>query len=255
MPTLQDVALAHSTRLSAIHRARDVDVAAALARREARLRALPQAAKAFGRLDQELLAAIEKRAEALAKAAAALEAAQDAAGVRRRHRLEDGERAWRAADGEGLDARRRGEDAAERKYRAAMAALTAITPLSIRRETADDAARVRAGERLQALRAHEDGVARAQARFRDAVDAAVIDERRDGEHAERAHADAARLADGLLAAARESAGRAHAAALADLDEAAAIVDATAGELEAIGAAARAQERAEFERFRRELRQL
>ena len=56
MPTLQEVTLAHSRRLSEIYRTRDVRIARAQSLRDVQLRALPSTAKAYEKYDEALSA-------------------------------------------------------------------------------------------------------------------------------------------------------------------------------------------------------
>ena len=58
----------------------------------------------------------------------------------------------------------------------------------------------------EARRAHDEALAAAQKAYRDAVDAALLDERRDGRDAERAYFDALRLGDTAMRAAKRPSG-------------------------------------------------
>ena len=54
MPTLQELTLAHSKRLSEVYRTRDVRLAEAQTSRDLQLRALAAAARAYQKYDDEL---------------------------------------------------------------------------------------------------------------------------------------------------------------------------------------------------------
>ena len=71
MPTLKDLTLQHSQRLSEIYRTRDVRLAEAQASRDTLLRGLREAARAFQKYDDELAVAREKQLQTEAKAEAA----------------------------------------------------------------------------------------------------------------------------------------------------------------------------------------
>jgi hypothetical protein len=251
MPTLQELTLAHSQRLSAVYRTREVQLAEAQASRDIKLRALPAAAKMFQKYDEELASAREKQLATDAKAEAARTAALTAATDRRGDALEDALRSRRAADVDAVAAKRRAEEAAESKY---LAAITSVRDLadSQRARALQDAERTRRAELDQARRAHDQALTASQQRYRSAVDDAVIVERRDGRDGERGYMDAVRLGETAASAARISADHNLQAALASLDGARDILRAWRQQLAAINAETAKAEQEEFSRFRREL---
>src|SRR5687768_14216638 len=120
MPTLQELTLAHSQRLSEVYRFREVRLAEAQASRDLLLRAIPEAAKAFQKYDDELASAREKQLATDAKAEAARSSALMTAVDRRGDALEDAQLTRRSTDVEAVSARRRAEDAAAAKYLTAL---------------------------------------------------------------------------------------------------------------------------------------
>ena len=254
MPTLQEVTLAHSRRLSEIYRTRDVRLAEAQSLRDLQLRALTEAGKAFEKYDEELSGAREKHVATEAKAEAARSAALLAAIDRRGDRLEDAQRLRRSLDTEAIASKRRAEDAANRKYEAAIANLRDVPP-GDRQKAAQDAERTRRIELDAARKAHDESLTESQRKYRDAVDGALIEERRDSRDAERAYLDALQLAEGASQGAKTVANQALAAALAKHAEAAAILRSWRAELATIATDTTQAEQDAFSRFRRDLESL
>ncbi|MDO8677963.1 MAG: hypothetical protein Q7R30_05285 [Acidobacteriota bacterium] len=112
MPTLQDVTLAHSRRLSNIYKARAVQAADAVLSRDLQLRALKSTTKAYAQFDEDTASAREKRAATEQKAAAGRAAALDRAiesrgeGLAGRHSPPSPSRpvAWKATSSTGSGA-------------------------------------------------------------------------------------------------------------------------------------------------------
>lgn len=251
MPTLKDLTLAHSQRLSEIYRTRDVRLAEAQATRDTELRALPQAAKAFQKYDDEVAGAREKQLATEAKAEAARTSALLVAIDRRSDRLEDAHMTRRAADVEAVKAKRRLEDAAEARY---LAALTAAreAPEAKRGRLIQDADLARRLDVEQAKRNHDETLSQSQQLYRAAVDEAVLAERRDGRDSERGYFDALRLGEAAARAARTSAEQNLIAALSRLPEAREILRTWRSQVAMIGMATAKAEKEEFSRFRVEL---
>ena len=215
------------------------------------LRALPGAAQAIRKYDDELSVAREKQLATEAKAEAARSAALLTAVDRRTDRLEDAQMARRSADVEAVASKRRGEDAANRKYEAAIADLRDVAAKD-RAKAAQDAERARIEALALARRTHDDALAASQQRYRTAVDEALVEERRDARDGERAYLDA--LTHGAAAArgAKTFADQALAEALAKLPEAGEVLRAWRAELIAIAAETKQAETEAFSRFRRDL---
>ena len=251
MPTLQAITLAHSQRLSEIYRARDVRMAQAQLLRDTELRALPGAAKIYDKYDNELLAAWEKQAATDSKAEAARHSSLLAVGDHRSGELEDAQIVRRAADIEAVTMKRRAEDAATKKYQAAIAGLRELA-FNARDKAAQDAERARRSELDGARHAHDEALAASQKDYRDAVDAALLDERRDGRDAERAYFDALRLGDTAMRAAKSSADQNLAAALSKVPEAAELLRSWRAALATIARDTTEAEQEAFARFRRDL---
>ena len=207
MPTLQDVTLAHSRRLSQIHKAREHESADAVLRRDVHLRSLPSAAKAYDRFDDEVASARDKRTATEQKAAAARVAVLDGAIAQRGEGLDQADAARRAADLAAMQARLNAEGNAERQYRDVMSAAGPTSPLADRQKMARDAERARREEREAAQTAYAAALAAGQSGYRSGVDRAVLDERRVAREADRAYADAVRLADVALKTAVATAER------------------------------------------------
>ena len=172
MPTLQELTLAHSHRLSEIYRTRDVRVAETEASRDLELRALPAAARAYQKYDDELAVAREKQLAAEAKAEAARTSTLITDVDRRADALADAQLARRSADVEAVKQKRRLEDAAETKYLAALSSLRHL-PDAQRSKALQDADRARRLELDQAKQTHDEGLTSSQQRYRAAVDEAV----------------------------------------------------------------------------------
>jgi len=157
MPTLQQVTLAHSRRLSEIYRTRDVRIAQAQSLRDVHLRALTSAAKAYQKYDDELSVAREKQLATEAKAEAARSAALLGAIDRRGDRFADAQMSRRSTDVEAVVSKRRAEDAANRKYEAAITSLRDMPPAG-RDKAALDAERTRRIELEAARRTHDESL-------------------------------------------------------------------------------------------------
>ncbi len=117
---------------------------------------------------------------------------------------------------------------------------------------AREAERARRDEREAAQTAYAAALAAGQSGYRSGVDKAVLDERRVAREADRAYADAVRLADVALKTAVAAAERVLNNSLSALADARELVAACREELAAITESARRAETEEFERFRREL---
>jgi hypothetical protein len=253
-PTLQELTLAHSQRLSDVYRTRDVQAAGAQASRDRQLRTLPAAAKMLQKYDAEVAAAREKQLATDAKAAAARTSALLTAVDRRADRLEDAQLGRRSADVAAVIGKRQAEDAAEAKY---LAALTGARDMNDtqRARAIHDAERTRHLEIDQARRGHDQALSTSQQHYRAAVDDAVLAERRDGRDGERAYLDAIRFSEAAAHAARVAADQNLQAALAGLDAARDILRGWRAQLAAIKTETAKAEQEEFSRFRRELQEL
>ena len=251
MPTLQEITLAHSQRLSEIYRTRDVRIAEAQSLRDVQLRALPAAKRSYDKYDDELSVAREKQLATESKAEAARSAALLVAVDRRTDRFEDAQMARRSTDVDAIASKRRAEDAANRKYEAAIADLSEVA-LRDRSKAAQEAEHTRIVDLALARRTHDDALAAAQQQYRGSVDEALQEERREARDGERAYLDA--ITHGVTAArgAKTFADQALAEALAKLPEAAEVLRAWRAGLAAIGAATKDAEKEAFSRFRREL---
>lgn len=255
MPTLQDVTLAHSRRLSQIHKAREIEGADAVLRRDVHLRSLASAAKAYARFDDDVGSARDKRTATEQKAAAARVAVLDGAIARRGEGLDEADAARRKADLAAMDARLNAEGNAERKHRDVMSAAGPTLPLAERQRMAREAERAKREELEAAQKAYAAALAAGQSGYRSNVDKAVLDERRIAGEADRAYADAVRLADVALRAAVAAAERVLNNSLSSLPDAREVVAACRAELDAITESSRRAESEEFDRFRRELASL
>ena len=251
MPTLQELTLAHSRRLSELSRTRDVRLAEAQASRDLQLRGLAAAAKAYQKYDDEVSTAREKQLATDAKAEAARTASLLTAVDRRADDLEDAQAARRAADVEAVASKRRMEEAAEAKYLAVLARSHEL-PGAQRAKTLQDADRLRRQELDEARRAHDGTLATSQQGYRAAVDEAVLRERRDGRDAERAYLEAVRFGEAAARAARAAADQALLAALQSVAGAREILHAWQEGVSVIGRETAEAETQEFARFRREL---
>jgi hypothetical protein len=249
MPTLQEITLAHSQRLSEIYQTRDIRLAEAQSLRDVQLRALPVTARAYQKYDDDLSVAREKQLATETKAEAARNAALMTAVDRRGELFEDAQLARRAGDVEAVAARRRAEDAANRKYEAAIADLRDARD---RQKAAQDAERARRVELDQARRGHDEALIASQQKYRAAVDAALVAERRDSRDGERAYLEAMSLAAAAARGAKSFADQALAEALAKLPE---VLEVTRGwrmQLTTIAAETKQAEQEAFSRFRRDL---
>jgi hypothetical protein len=251
MPTLQQLTLAHSQRLSEVYRTRDVLIADAQASRDLQLRALPAAAKAYQKYEDELAGAREKQLATDAKAEVARSASLMTAVDRRADRLEDAQMERRSADVEAVTSKRRSEDAAEAKY---LAALTNARDLNDaqRGKAFQDAERTRRVELETARRTHDQALVASQQHYRTAVDEAVVAERREGRDGERGYFDAMRFGEAAARAARTAADENLRATLEGLDGSREILRAWRSQVAAINAETAKAEEEEFSRFRREL---
>ena len=254
MPTLQEITLAHSQRLSEIYRTRDVRLAQAQSLRDVQLRAVSGTAKVYEKYDDELTGARDKQAATESKAEAARAAALATAVDARSDGFEDAQIARRAADTEVVAAKRRAEDAANRKYESAIAGLRDLPPAG-RDQAAQQAERARRTELEAARRTHDEALATAQKNYRLAVDEALIAERRESRDAERAYLEALRLSDAALRGAKAVADQDLAAALARIPEAAAVLRSWRAELATIASDTAQAEKDAFAWFRQELERL
>jgi hypothetical protein len=254
MPTLQEITLAHSQRLSDIYRTRDVGLAQAQSLRDVQLRAVPAALKAFEKYDDELSVAREKQIATEAKAEAARSAALLIAIDERSDRLEDAQMARRSSDTDAVASKRRAEDAANRKYEAAIADLRDM-PISARTRAAQDAERTRRIELDAARKTHDEALSASQQKYRGGVDEALLAERRESRDAERAYLDALRLGETAMRGAKGFADQNLAAALAKIPEAAEVLRSWRAALATIGSDTKQAEKEAFSRFRRDLESL
>lgn len=254
MPTLRDLTLAHSQRLSEVYRTRDVRLAEAQTSRDLQLRALPPAARAYQKYDDELAVTREKQLATEAKAEAARTAMLNTAVDRRADALEDAQRDRRATDVEAVQQKRRMEDAAEAKYLAAVSS-SRDTAEALRSKALQDADRTRRLELDAARRTHDEALTAAQQRYRIAVDEAVSGERRSGRDGERAYLEALRFAEAAARAARTAADQTLLSALSAIEEARAILRGWRARLSVIANETAAAEREEFSRFRGELQRI
>lgn len=254
MPTLQELTLAHSQRLSEIYRTRDVRLAEAQASRDLQLRALPAAARAYQKYDDELAVAREKQLATEAKAEAARTSMLMIAVDRRADALEDAQMARRSADVDAVKQKRHLEDAAEAKYLAALSSSRDI-PDAQRSKALQDADRTRRLELDHAKRSHDEALTASQQRYRAAVDEAVIGERRGGRDGERAYLDALRFGEAAVRAAKASADQALLLALSRIEEARAILRSWRAQLSVVANETAEAEKQEFSRFRSELQKI
>lgn len=254
MPTLQDLTLAHSQRLSAVYRTRDVRLAEAQASRDLQLRALAAAARAYQKYDDELAAAREKQLATEAKAEAVRTSTLLIAVDRRADALEDAQLARREADVEAVSQKRRLEDAAEAKYQAALSSSRDL-PDTARSKALQDADRARRLELDHAKRTHDEALTSSQQRYRTSVDDAVIGERRSGRNGERAYLEALRLGEAAARSAKTAADQTLVAALSAIEDARAILRNWRARLSVIASDTAKAEKEEFSRFRGELQKI
>lgn len=251
MPTLRELTLEHSRRLSEVYRTRDVRLEEARTTRDLQLRALPSAAKAFQKYDEELASAREKHLATQGKAEAARTSAQLVATDQRNDRFEDAQLARRSADVEAVQSRRRQEDAAEAKYREALDRLREA-PNGGRSGALQDADRQRRSGLDQAKRSHDETLSTSQQTYRAMVESAVTTERRDNRAGERAYFDTLRLGDAANTAARTAADQNLLAQLSVIAEAREILRTWYQQVALIRVETAKAEQEEFSRFRREL---
>ncbi len=237
--------------MSQIHKARELESADAVLRRDVHLRSLASAAKAYGKFDDDVASARDQRTATEQKAAAARVAVLDSAIAERADGLDQADAARRAADVAAMEARLNAEGNAERKYRDVMSAAGPM-PLADRQKMAREAERDRRDAREAAQTAYAAALAAGQSGYRSRVDKAVLDERRVAGDADRGYADAVRLADVALKTAVTAAERVLNNSLSALADARELVAACREELAAITESARLAETEEFERFRHEL---
>jgi len=251
MPTLQEITLAHSQRLSEIYRTRDIRVAEAQALRDLQLRELSAAAKAYQKYDDEVSVGREKQIATDAKAEAARTSALISAIDTRADRLDDAQVARRSADITAVMMKRRGEDLANTKYEAAIAELHHY-PISERPKFAQEAERARREELDQARTAHDTALAASQREYRASIDEALIAERRESRDGERAYLEAIRLGESAARGAKTFADQNLAEALKTIPEARDVLRSWREQLATIAAETRKAEADAFSRFRREL---
>ena len=254
MPTLQELTLEHSRRLSDIYRDRDVRLSEAQASRDLQLRSLAQTVKGFQKYDDELAEAREKQLAADAKAEVGRESALANASAKRTDRLDDAQATRRAADAEAIEARRRMEDAAQTKFQAALAEARE-GPESGRARALQDAERTRRAEFDAAKKVHDAALAASHQHYRTNVDEALIAERRQARDDERAYFDALRLSEAGARAAIVAADQTLLIALSSVPEAREILRRWRTNAATISADAAQAEREEFSRFRRQLQML
>lgn len=254
MPTLQELTLAHSRRLSEVYRTRDVRLAEAQASRDLQLRALPAASRAYRKYDDELAVAREKQLATEAKAAAARTSTLITEVDRRTDALEDAQLARRDADVDAVKQKRRIEDAAEAKYLAALSSSQHL-PDAQRSKALQDADRARRLELDHAKQTHDEGLTFSQQQYRAAVDEAVIGERRGGRDGERAYLETLRFGEAAARAAKTAAGQTLLQALSEIDEARVILRSWRAQLSVITKETAEAEKQEFSRFRSELQKI
>lgn len=254
MPTLQELTLAHSKRLSEVYRTRDVRLAEAQASRDLQLRGLPAAARAYLKYDDELAVAREKQLATEAKAEAARTSTLTTEVDRRADALEDAQRARRSADVEAVRQKRLQEDAAEAKYLGALSSSRRL-PDAQRSKALQDADRARRLELDHAKQTHDEALTSSQQRYRAAVDGAVIGERRGGRDGERAYLEALRFGEAAARAAKTSADQTVLAALSNIEEARVILRSWRAQLSVIANETAEAEKKEFSRFRSELQKI
>jgi hypothetical protein len=251
MPTLQEITLAHSHRLSELYRTRDVRLAEAQSLRDVQLRALPAAIRAYQKYDDELSVAREKQLATEAKAEAARSAALLTAIDQRTDRFDDAQMARRSMDVDAISSKRRAEDSANRKYEAAIADLTDVATRD-RSKAAQEAEHARIIDLSAARRTHDEALTSAQQRYRGSIDEALNDERRDARDSERAYLDAVNHGTTAARAAKAFADQTLAEALSKVPEAAEVLRSWRAELTTIASQTKEAEKEAFSRFRRDL---
>ena len=251
MPTLQELTLEHSRRLSEIYRTRDVQLAEAFSARDARLQQLPGAAKLLQKYREALAEARHRQVAAAARAGAVRAAAFAEAGDHRSDVLHDADRARQDMDLKALADRRRDEEAVEETFREAMQKAREL-PDAARSRAVQDADRDRRSAENAARRGHDEALTASQRRFRDSIEDAMTTERRHGRDGDRAYYDALRLGDAAMRAAAEAAEDNLLTSLMGLEGAAEILRQWRLQSAAITIAASKAEQEEFSRFRHEL---
>jgi hypothetical protein len=254
MPTLQELTLAHSQRLSDVYRTRDVRLGEAQASRDLQLRAIAAAARAYQKYDDELAAAREKQLATEAKAEAARASTLISEFDRRADVLADAQLARRSADVEAVTQKRRLEDAAEAKYLAALSSARHL-PDAQRSKALQEADRARRLELDQAKHTHDDGLTSSQQQYRAAVDEAVLGEQRAGRDGERAYLETLRFGEAAAWAAKTAAHQTLLEALSEIEEARAILGRWREQLSVITNETAEAEKEEFSRFRSELQEI
>ena len=254
MPTLAELTLAHSQRLSELYRTRDVRLAEAQTSRDLALRSLPAVTRAYQKYDDELAATREKQLATEAKAEAARTSTLMTAVDRRADALEDAQTARRAADVEAVKQKRRMEDAAEAKYRAALSSSSDI-PDAQRSKALQDADRERRRELDLAKQTHDEALSASQQRYRGTVDDAVMVERRSGRDGERGYLEALRFGEAAARAAKTAADQTLLVALSAVDDARVILRSWRAQLSVIANETAEAEKEEFSRFRSELQKI
>lgn len=245
MPTLQEITLTHSQRLSEIHRTRDSRLAEALSIRDARLRGLPAVARARDDRDDRISAARMRQLAADAKSEEARAAAVREAVDRLASTIAEAERVRREADLTATAERRKAEEDAERELVLALAGQPS--------QPSNQAQKARAQKLDKAKAQFEAAQAAAHEKFRVTRDAA-----------HREEVAATREADGKLAAAKSAsataartessaAEQAFTAALDALSDAEAPIADWREQTAAILATHEREEDEEFARFHAELR--
>jgi hypothetical protein len=250
--TLQEVTLAHSQRISALHQRRDAGLRDALLTRDAHLRQLPAAQEHYAQLDLALAKALNDKQETESKAAVARANSLETSGNTRSEALAAALGKRKATDLEVLARRRTAEAAAEQDFRDRISAISPTATLELRQRTMQEADR----ERRQALEAakaeHEEGIAKSLATHRDEVDRALAAERRSEQTADQSHAAALRVAAASYNSAIAAAERTHLTRLGQIPEARAQLTAFEQAVARIRRDAVDEEEGLFVRFREEL---
>jgi hypothetical protein len=248
MPTLGEITLAHSKRISRISQDRDARLRAATDARDRDLRALANAAPLYDAFDREIEEARGKQAATDAKAESAREASLQDASDTLSQALADAQLARREADVAASEKRRKAEEDAEHEFILAIGATPAAP-------TSTQAQKVRAEKLEKAKKDFDAALAASQEQFRKSRDAAMVAESRASREADRAFTATVRASESSLKVARASAEQALAKALAALPEGAAEFAEWRTETAAILADFRRAENEEFERFHREVQAL
>jgi hypothetical protein len=252
MPTVQEVTLAHSRRLSEIHQRRDRDMAEANSRRDRDLAAVPTAKPALDRHREAVRAATATHDAQTAAATVRRDGEIARARSERSSAIEAAEHARRAADLASAETRLAAERAAEEAFQKAVSRITATTPLAERRRIQDEAERVRREALDKARRDHDARLATADAQRIIAVNQAVRSSDSIERTADLTHENAVRAADSGRRLASQAAADRLVGELQEIPDAKRILDAFRDVASGILSRARADERAEFERLRREL---